>query len=381
ERSESYTELSKQGKVPKSDSPQSEAYLAEYGIITDKVKGDLFVSKASKKLCEDMFNAEFEDPVYTLFPISQFLLIWNRLRTRNEFRINRDLTPLLVPSPELLFFCGYSELEHIAEEVCADFTKSKPLAGAKPRPDFSVGIAPSAFTDEEIAKLKNHSSPERATLFTDNIYFPFLLCEAKCGSQVVSIADRQNIRSSSMAVNAIVQLHQVLGDDQASAKLSGQILVFSISHTDEHVKIYGHYAIITGAKVTFYRHRIDSFNLGPGKNAGNRKKAYDFVREIYKSFYPAHLKRIQDALGQMEDPRQRAMAASMSIDQSSSQGQGSTGRSSGPNKTAGAPGFKKPDIPTGKEPSGQLSQQDEWLREQLQALVEEKAQQERRYEE
>ncbi|RMZ75771.1 hypothetical protein DV738_g5282, partial [Chaetothyriales sp. CBS 135597] len=372
ERSESYTELSKQGKVPKSDSPPFEAYLAEHGIIADEVKGDLFVSEDSKELCEKMLEAQYENPLHTQFPLSKFLLVWNRLRTRNEFRVNRDLTPLLVPSPELLFFCGHEELEHIAEEVCADFTKAKPLAGPKPRPDLSIGIDPSAFSDEEIAKLKNHSSPERATLFTDNLYYPFLLCETKCGNQVVSRADRQNIRSSSMAVNAIIQLYQVLDDNQVS-KLSGQTLVFSISHTDEQVKIYGHYAVIQGAQVTFYRHRIDSFNLGPGKNADNRKKAYDFVREVYNTFYPAHLKRIQDALKQMNDPRARA---SMSIDQSDSQeGWGSTVPSSGQTN----PEFRKPDLPAGKKGRGKVAELEQWFRNQVEMLKGEKAEQERRH--
>ncbi|RMZ85084.1 hypothetical protein DV738_g100, partial [Chaetothyriales sp. CBS 135597] len=219
ERSASYTDLSKQGKVPKSDSAASEAHLASHGIFTDEVKGDMLVSEDSKKMCEEMFNAQFDDPVYTQFPLSSFLLIWNRLRA---------------------------------------------------------------------------------------------------------------------------------------------------------------------AQVAFYRHRIDSFSLGPGRNMGNRKKAYDFVREVYKSFYPAHLKRIQDALKQMKDPRAQSMlAASMSVDQSSSGAPGSTVPSSEQttttNNNKSTPEFKKPDVPAGKKRKGKQAQQDDWLKEQLLALREEKAQQEARY--
>jgi hypothetical protein len=125
-----------------------------------------------------------------------------------------------------------------------------------------------------------------------------------------------------MAVNAIIQLYRVLGGDQTS-KLSGQILVFSVSHTNEQIKIYGHYAIIEGAKVTFHRYRIKTFNLGPGEDIGSRKKTYDFVREVYGKFYLEHLKRIQDALAKMENPR------AMSIDESESQGRDSSAPSSG----------------------------------------------------
>ena len=147
------------------------------------------------------------------------------------------------------------------------------------------------------------------------MYFPFLLCEAKSSQQVISRADRQAVRSSSMAVNAIIQLHRILGDDQAS-KLSGQILVFSVSHKNENVKIYGHYAITEGAEVTFYRHCIVSFTLGPGEDAGSRKRTYDFVREVSHKFYPAHLKRISDALAKMDEPRTLSMTSTnMSIEE------------------------------------------------------------------
>jgi len=82
------------------------------------------------------------------------------------------------------------------------------MGGPKPRPDFAAGVSSSAFT-EEISKLKNHTSWERATLFTDDMYFPFLLCEAKSGDQAMNRADRRNAQSGSMTVSAIIQLHRV----------------------------------------------------------------------------------------------------------------------------------------------------------------------------
>ena len=61
-----------------------------------------------------------------------------------------------------------------------------------------------------------------------------------------------------MAVNAMIQLYRVLGDDRAS-QLSRQILVFSVSHDKERVKVYGHYAVTEGATTTCYRYPIESF--------------------------------------------------------------------------------------------------------------------------
>lgn len=77
----------------------------------------------------------------------------------------------------------------------------------------------SAFTDDEMEKLRYHSAPEKPTLFTGDLYFPFLICEVKvrsiiknyilclltcvtfkCGENGLNIADRQNARSASTAI-------------------------------------------------------------------------------------------------------------------------------------------------------------------------------------
>lgn len=45
---------------------------------------------------------------------------------------------------------------------------------------------------------------------TNDILFPFLACEAKCGEVGLAVADRQNAHSASIAVNAIVQLYKAV---------------------------------------------------------------------------------------------------------------------------------------------------------------------------
>lgn len=351
QRTPSYTQSTRDGDVPRAHTPASENQLAKFGILIDEYKGSLFLSNDSKILCKRLLAGKYQEPEYTLFPLSLFLSAWGRARTRNEARIYRDITPLLVPSAELLFICGCEDLEDIAEEISADWNKSKTLGDPKPRPDFAVGISPTAFTEEEISKLKNHTSFERATLFTANIYFPFLLCEAKCGEQGINRADRQNIHSGSMAVNAIVQLYQAL-EGQKALQLTGQILVFSISHDNEWVKIYGHYAVLEGEKVTFCRYPIESFTLNFNEGQG-RKRTYDFVRGIYHTFYPQHLKRIQSALAEISKPSTQPNT---------------------PFSTSDSPSvFKVPDYPAG------YSQREEnaLLREQLAQREEQLAQRER----
>ena len=373
-RGSSYTQSVKDGSVPKAHTSEFEKEIAQHGILMDDYKGQVFVSEASKELGMKMLQARYGEPRYPPFQPSKFLLVLNRVRTRNETRIFRDITPFIVPSAELLFLEGQDDLEDIAEELNADWKKCDPMGGPAPRPDFAAGIASSAFTDEQIAKLKNHSAWQRPTLFTSNMYFPFLLCEAKSGNQAIARADRQNAQSSSLAVNAVIELHRVLGDSHVS-QLSGQVLVFSVSHDHEQVKIYGHYAILDGTQTTFYRYLFDSFNLNIGSGQ-HREKVYGFVRELYHKFYRAHLKRICDALSHMEDPRTLSMTSSMSVQESDSQ-----------ELDPGAPssqetlGFKIPNAPASKKQKGEMVLLREQLAKQEKQNKEQTAQLERLYKE
>ncbi|KAN0074178.1 hypothetical protein V8E54_008115 [Elaphomyces granulatus] len=242
----------KDGEVPTAYAPAFETHLTRSRIFMDKEQGRSFISEASKALCESLLLAKHGEPEFTQFPLSKSSGVLNRFHTRNEYRIFRDITPLLVPSAELLFFCGDGSL------------------------DLTLLL----------------DTWERATLFTDIMYFPFLLCEAKSGDQPIDQADRRNAQSGSMAVNAIIQLYR-------------WVLAFSVSHNNELVRIYVHYAVVEEA--------MESFFLDSGDRQG-RKRTYDFVREVYHKFYPEHLKRIQDALAAMDDPRVQSITSRMSLE-------------------------------------------------------------------
>ncbi len=47
----------------------------------------------------------------------------------------------------------------------------------------------SAFDDDEIEKLKSYTAAGKVTLFTGKLYFPFVMCEVKCGENGLNIAD------------------------------------------------------------------------------------------------------------------------------------------------------------------------------------------------
>lgn len=88
-----------------------------------------------------------------------------------------------------------------------------------------------------------------------------------------------------------------------------------------------HFAVVGGEKASFYRNSIASYVLNTQKNQG-RKRTHGLVREIYDTFYPAHLKRICDALAAMKDPRTLSMTSHMSVKESESQEQNQSARSS-----------------------------------------------------
>jgi len=108
-------------------------------------------------------------------------MILERVRSKNEARVVRDIIPSLIPSAELLYIHGASNHQHLTEEINAEWTKCICLAGPSPKPDFAVGFMSSAFDDDEIEKFKSYTAPGKATLFTGKLYFPFVMCEVKCG--------------------------------------------------------------------------------------------------------------------------------------------------------------------------------------------------------
>lgn len=198
-----------------------------------------------------------------------------------------------------------------------EWTKCENLGGTTPKPDLAVGLSYSTFTDVEKAKLQNHTTFASPTKFTDALFFPFLVCEAKCGRRNVNDADRQNVHSASIAVNAIVQLYRAVGNDMAET-LSGHILVFSVSHDNERVKIYGHFPLIRDGKVTFHRYYVDDYTLD-GHYGRDRDKGSNFTRAVYHTFYPKHVQRIQAALAMLDNPTTKSMLSDISVDDSDSQ--------------------------------------------------------------
>ncbi|PQE18249.1 phosphatidylserine decarboxylase protein [Rutstroemia sp. NJR-2017a BBW] len=159
------------------------------------------------------------------------------VRNKNEARVVRDISPLIVPSAEILAIRGAKHLKILIE-------------------NYSVAFRREAFTEDQLKRIGPFVGELTDTSFfmaTYAMYFPFLTCEAKCGAAALDIADRQNAHSMTMAGRGIVELFRLAKREK---ELHREILAFSISHDHRTVRIYGHYPVIEGEKTTFYRHPI-----------------------------------------------------------------------------------------------------------------------------
>jgi hypothetical protein len=366
-RATSYTQSVRDGDNPRAYTPQYEEVLTKAGIIMNAHQRQVAASNDCQQLCDDFLNSEYDTPDHSPFNGDMFWTALDRVRSRNELRVRRDVTPLIMPSAELLYLHGCVDLEHLIEELDAEWSKCSSLAGPQPKPDFCVGLMSSAFTEKEILKLKSYTAPNRATLVTEHLYFPFLTCEVKCGEQALNRADRQNAHSGSIAVNALVQLYRA---SSRVEELNRKILAFSISHDHSMVKIYGHYALIKDEKTTFYRHPIRSFDFTE-RNGKERWTAFNFTRAVYDKFAPLHLERIRSALERLPDSSSKSLSSEFDVDSDDADSQ----EIATPPSSQEAAGFKKPSLP-----SVTMRQENAELRAQIDVLMKRQKEQQQQLE-
>ena len=257
----------------------------------------LGITDASRGLCRTLLEKEQAIPQDTLFRDDLFDETCESIQDRNEAMIVRDITPLICPSAQVLRIYGAKHLNILSESVNEAWSNMNQYEGTLPQPDYSVGFGRSAFTKEQLEKLKpfvGELGSKLSTYFmaTTRIYFPFLTCEVKCGNAALVLADRQNAQSMSIALRALVLLFRYVKREK---ELDREILAFSISHDDTSVRVYGHYPVIEGDETTFYRHPIQAFTFTilDGKE---KWTAYRFTKNVYDHFSPKLLKLICSAI-------------------------------------------------------------------------------------
>jgi len=231
--------------------PSYPTILRTKGSFMDK--SNLGITDASKSLCRILLEKEQMVPQDSLFRDDIFDKACRKLQDRNEARVVQDISRLIVPSAETLATYGATHLDHLIESVNEGWNCAEPFYGPRPQPDYSVGFGRSAFTDDQLEKLKPFVGEVTDTftsyfMATWQMYFPFLTCEVKCGAAALDVADRQNAHSMTLAVRGIVELFRLVKREK---ELHREILAFSTSHDHRTVRIYGHYPIINGDKTTF----------------------------------------------------------------------------------------------------------------------------------
>ena len=256
------------------------------------------ITNTSKDFCRAMLDSEQDPPPHSLFRDDVFDKTCQKLQNRNEAMIIQDIGRLIVPSAQNLAIFGANHLEHLIESVNEGWNESISLTGTRPQPDYSVGFAPSAFTEDQRKKLQPCIGSFTDTSFfvaTWRMWFPFLTCEAKCGAGALDVADRQNAHSATLAVRGVVELFRAVKREK---QLHREILAFSISHDNSNVRIYGHYPLVEEDKTTYYRHPIHKFDF-TALDGKEKWTAYRFTKNVYDQFMPMHLKRICSAVDEL----------------------------------------------------------------------------------
>ncbi|KAK3669475.1 hypothetical protein LTR78_010661 [Recurvomyces mirabilis] len=123
-------------------------------------------------------------------------------------------------------------------------------------------------------------------------------------------SELQALHGASVAGNTVIELYQKIA---AEKELHQRILAFSVSHNQRIVKIFGHFALIDGRKITFHRHRL--FEMELVDDASNQTRPYQIALGIWEHFYPIHLARIRDVLARQRDRAVDSFTAQLGLEE------------------------------------------------------------------
>ena len=353
-KSRSYSQSRKDGDAPVQYTKAFEKRIFEQNLDMDDSKGAKLISLESKQFCNTLRNVKSVVISPTVYTMSEVLEVVRLCRNRNEAMVQRDVTPLIVPPLKSLYLKdggitkdggnnknGVNAFEHLADEVNTQWHKSWDLTGPRPKPDLAIGFLSSAFSIAETRKLTNYTSFDNLTRPTEDMCFPFLMCEVKCGNEALDYADRQNMHSCSVAVKALLKIEQKADqyrEDKQFEKLLGKILVYSISHDHTDARLYGHYALVEGEKWTYYRHYVRHFDIGHEEK--DLLALHNFARNVMTTYAPELLNRLHRAIAVLPTSSTLSFSAdTMSLEDFSQQG------SQQPSQGRDAEGFVTPGLP------------------------------------
>ena len=146
------SDLSREENMGKYSSPGYETELANKGSFMRE--SDLDITDESKALCQTLLDSDNTLVQDSLFRNDRFKTACRKIRKQNEARVLQDITRLIVPSAESLATCGATGLEHLVESVKKGWNSAIPVTDPSSQPDYSVTFGQSAFTNDQLKKLK-----------------------------------------------------------------------------------------------------------------------------------------------------------------------------------------------------------------------------------
>jgi hypothetical protein len=289
------------GSVSKNPATKNRLYEKILQAAGVHMGGGPGITDASRALCKSLFEAEQSLPPDSLFWDDRFENTCERLRNENEAKVVRDISPLLVPSVEVLCAHGKKHLESMVDHVNQKWDGCVPIvAGPLPQPDYSAGCKETIFTKDQVRKLEPLIRGWKGTPFmaTARMYFPYLTMEVKCGNEGLNIADRQNAHGSDVAVRQVVDLYRKVSREH---ELNQEVVSFSVSHDQEAVRIYGYYPVIDWDQTPVYRFPLKKFDI-TNEEGKDKWTTFIFTANVYDIFGPKHLERLRSAVDQLPDP-------------------------------------------------------------------------------
>lgn len=271
---------------------------------------DAGMAEEDKELCERLFTTTqpiVSDPLFSDDHIDRFL---SNLCGRSEARIYLDLHPRLVPSVENLHICGRGEFAGLIEGHNDPWVKSIPFYGPRPQPDHTYGFRWSNFTEQQRRKLMIEPTEKSYYTAREDIYFPFLTAEVKCGKQGLELAEKPNLHSMTIQMRGIVDLYRKINRPQ---DVHRRVLGFSISHDEYAERIHAYYPEINGDETTYWRVKLKDFSLGSdhGKDIST---SHQFTLNVCQMFALPLVERLKNVIDELPDPLSQLELAATSDD-------------------------------------------------------------------
>ena len=193
--------------------------LKKAGIYIERQTGNTALTTHGRDLCRKLSNIRYATPEKSIYEGDNLFRVLETARTCNYTRLFRDLTPLLVPSPEHLFWTGLSSVDYLTERLSERWHEIVPATeGPRIRPDISVGLHPAAFSEKELKQLDDYHSAAAPARFCREMYFPFFTCDLSV-SAIFGIRRRKAI-GSKRHTNTLVQSSRM-----GCTALKGKMLV------------------------------------------------------------------------------------------------------------------------------------------------------------